>query len=295
VSTLVASFGFGLVTASILALAAVGFTLQFGISNLLNLAYGDTMTASAFAAYVANRAGWNLWLMLLVGAVFGGVFSVALNRFVYAPFRQRRRTSLFGMVIVSLSVAVIIQNLLLGGFGSTFFTYQLPRSKPLHLGALVLTVDQLIIILLSIIAMGVLHLLLTRTKLGKSMRATSTNATLARGCGINTDRVVHLAWLFSGTLCGLAGVVLVVNTTSFQSTTGNDFLVLVVAAAMLGGVGKPYGAMLGALLLGVVTEIAATVYSSGLKEVVAFVILVVLLLARPQGILGDATSRAVAA
>jgi branched-chain amino acid transport system permease protein/neutral amino acid transport system permease protein len=278
---LIASVGFGLVTASILALAAVGFTLQFGISNLLNLAYGDTMTAAAFAAYLANRAGADLWLMLLTGGAFGAVVSLALNRFVYTPFR-RRKTSLFGMVIVSLSVAVIVQNLLLAGFGPSFFTYQIGQSRTLRAG-------------LAVAAMLALHLLLTRTRLGKAMRATSTNPSLALGCGINTTRVVGMAWLLSGFLCGVAGVVLVANTTAFQSTTGNDFLVLVVAAAMLGGVGKPYGAMLGALVLGLVTEIAAGIIAPGLKEGFAFALLVLVLLVRPQGLFGDATSRAVAA
>jgi len=294
VSTLISAAGFGLVTASILALAAVGFTLQFGISNVLNLAYGDTMTAAAFAAYLANRAGLGLWPMLLAGGIFGAAVSLALNRFVYMPFR-RRRTSLFGMVIVSLSVAVIIENLLLAGFGPSFFTYQLGRSRTLRVGPLELTVDQLLIIALAVAAMLALHLLLTRTRLGKAMRATSTNPSLALGCGINTGRVIDVAWLLSGFLCGVAGVVLVVNTTAFRSTTGNDFLVLVVAAAMLGGVGKPYGAMLGALVLGLVTEITAGFIASGLKEGFAFATLVVVLLLRPQGLFGDATSRAVAA
>jgi branched-chain amino acid transport system permease protein/neutral amino acid transport system permease protein len=294
VSTLISAAGFGLVTASILALAAVGFTLQFGISNVLNLAYGDTMTAAAYAAYLANRAGLGLWPMLAAGGIFGAAVSLALNRFVYMPFR-RRRTSLFGMVIVSLSVAVIIENLLLAGFGPSFLTYQLGRSRTLRAGALELTVDQLLIIALAVAAMLALHLLLTRTRLGKAMRATSTNPSLALGCGINTGRVIDVAWLLSGFLCGVAGVVLVVNTSAFQSTTGNDFLVLVVAAAMLGGVGKPYGAMLGALVLGLVTEIAAGIIAPGLKEGFAFAALVVVLLLRPQGLFGDATSRAVAA
>jgi len=294
VSTLVSAAGFGLVTASILALAAVGFTLQFGISNVLNLAYGDTMTAAAFAAYLANRAGLGLWPMLLAGGIFGAAVSLALNRFVYMPFR-RRRTSLFGMVIVSLSVAVIVQNLLLAGFGPSFFTYQLGRSRTLRAGAVVLTLDQLLIIALAVAAMLALHLLLTRTRLGKAMRATSTNPALALGCGINTSRVIDVAWLLSGFMCGVAGVVLVVNTTAFQSTTGNDFLVLVVAAAMLGGVGKPYGAMLGALVLGLVTEIAAGFIAPGLKEGFAFATLVVVLLLRPMGLFGDPASRAVAA
>jgi neutral amino acid transport system permease protein len=100
--------------------------------------------------------------------------------------------------------------------------------------------------------------------------------------------VVDLAWLISGALCGLAGVVLVLNTSAFQSTTGNDFLVIIVAAAMLGGVGRATGAMVAALVLGVVTEVAAGYISPSFKEVIAFGVLVVVLLIRPQGIFGQA-------
>lgn len=284
------SIGFGLVTASVLALASTGFTLQFGISNLLNLAYGDTMTASAFAAYLANERGANLWEMLVVAAVFGGVFSVLLNRCLYTPFR-RHGTNTFGLIIVSLSASVIIQNALLGGFGSTFFTLKLPQSHSYHFGSMTLTLNQLFMIGLAIVAMATLHVLLTRTRLGKAMRATSRNPDLARACGINTSRVTDVAWLVSGGLCGIAGAVLVINTSSFQSTTGNDFLILTIAAAMLGGVGEPYGAMIGAIILGLATEITAGLFLPSLREVFAFVILIVVLLIRPQGLWRGASSR----
>jgi branched-chain amino acid transport system permease protein/neutral amino acid transport system permease protein len=140
------------------------------------------------------------------------------------------------------------------------------------------------------------HVLLTYTKLGKAMRAISSNVTLARSCGIPTERVSDLAWLISGALCGIAGVILVINTTSFGSTTGADFLVIIIAAAMLGGVGHPYGAMVGALTLGLLTEVSAAVFAPVYKEVIALAVLVVVLLFRPQGILAAvATRREVAA
>ena len=122
-SAVVPSIGFGLVTASILALAAVGFTLQFGITNILNLAYGDLMTASAYIGWVVNQHGGSVAESLLAGAGFGAIASVLLNRLIYTPF-LRRGTSLFGMVIVTLSTGVIIQNALLAIGGATFFTYQ---------------------------------------------------------------------------------------------------------------------------------------------------------------------------
>jgi len=286
-NVLVPSIGFGLVTASILALAAVGFTLQFGVTNILNLAYGDVMAAAAFIGYVLNKHGASIAVSLVVGAVFGAVASLLLNRGLYMPF-LRRGTKLFGMVIVTLSVGIIIQNALLAIFGATFFTYKFSVGSQVHVAGMVFNGSQILIMGLAVAAMLVVQVVLTQTRLGKAMRATAANASLAQASGIATDRVVDVAWLMSGGLCGLAGVVLVLNTSAFQSTTGNDFLVIIVAAAMLGGVGRATGAMVAALVLGVVTEVAAGYISPSFKEVIAFGVLVVVLLVRPQGIFGQA-------
>jgi branched-chain amino acid transport system permease protein/neutral amino acid transport system permease protein len=295
VSTLVPAIGFGIVTASILAVAGVGFTLQFGVTNILNLAYGDIMTAAAFAAYLVTSAGFSVWLALVAGAAFGSAFSVLLNRFLYAPF-IRRGTRLFGMIIVTIAVSLILQNTLLAIFGANFFSLQMPRPTSVHLGGMVFTTIQLAIIGIAVVAMLGVHLLLRYSKLGKAMRATATDPELARNCGIATDRVIDLAWALSGALCGLAGVVLVMNVTSFTETTGAQFLIPIVAVAVLGGIGQPYGAMLAALVIGISSELAAAIFSPAYKDVVAFVILVVVLIARPQGILSEvATGKEVAA
>jgi branched-chain amino acid transport system permease protein/neutral amino acid transport system permease protein len=292
---LIPAIGFGLITASILAIAAVGFTLQFSVTNILNLAYGDIMTASAFAAYVANQAGVNIWICLVIAALFGAVFSMLLNRFVYFQF-VRRGTRLFGMIIVTIAMSLIIQNVLLAIFRPTFFSYQASQGPSYNLGSMVFTASQLGIMGIAVVAMLGVHLLTTRTRLGKAMRATATNPSLARSCGISTDRVIDLAWLLSGALCGIAGVVLVLNTATFSESTGAGFLVPVIAAAVLGGIGHPYGAMLGALTIGIATEASASVISPAFKEVVAFLILIVVLLVRPQGILSEiAAAKEVAA
>lgn len=284
-SLFVQSIGFGLVTASILAVASVGFTLQFGVSNILNLAYGDLMTASAFAGYAVNRGGGGIAESLAAGAGFGALASVLLNRYVYRRF-VRHGTKLFGMVVVTLAVGIILQNILLAVYGATFFSYSFPAGGQVHILGMVLDKFQLVIIAVSVVAMAAVQLLLTRTRLGKAMRATAANPGLAQASGIGTDQVTDMAWLISGALCGLAGVVLVLNTNAFQSTTGNEFLVVIVAAAMLGGVGWPTGAMLASLVLGVVTEVAAGFIAPSFKEVIAFGVLVVVLLLRPTGIFG---------
>ena len=289
-NTLVPAIGFGIVTASILAVAGVGFTLQFGVTNILNLAYGDIMTAAAFVAYLVTSAGFSVWLALAAGAAFGSVFSILLNRFLYIPF-VRRGTRLFGMIIVTIAVSLILQNSLLAIFGASFFSLQMPRPASVHIAGMVFTTVQLAIIGIAIVAMLLIHLLLRYTKLGKAMRATATDPELARNCGIATDRVIDLAWAISGALCGLAGVILVMNVTSFTDTTGAQFLIPIIAVAVLGGIGQPYGAMLGALVIGIASELAAAVISPDYKDVVAFVILVIVLLARPQGILSEIATR----
>jgi branched-subunit amino acid ABC-type transport system permease component len=290
VNTLLPAIGFGLVTASILAVAGVGFTLQFGVTNILNLAYGEIMTAAAFVAYLVTSAGISVWLALVAGGAFGAVFSVLLNRALYTPF-VRRGTRLFGMIIVTIAVSLIVQNSMLAIFGANFFSLSMPRPASVHIAGMVFTTVQLAIIGVAVVAMLLIHLLLRYTKLGKAMRATATDPDLARNCGIATERVIDLAWAISGGLCGLAGVILVMNLTAFTDTTGAQFLIPIIAVAVLGGIGQPYGAMLGALVIGIVSELAAAVISPDYKNVVAFVILVMVLLARPQGILSEIATR----
>jgi len=290
VSTLLPAIGFGLVTASILAVAGVGFTLQFGVTNILNLAYGEIMTAAAFVAYLVTSAGISVWLALVAGGAFGAVFSVLLNRALYTPF-VRHGTRLFGMIIVTIAVSLIVQNSMLAIFGANFFSLSMPRPASVHIAGMVFTTVQLAIIGVAVVAMLLIHLLLRYTKLGKAMRATATDPDLARNCGIATERVIDLAWAISGALCGLAGVILVMNLTAFTDTTGAQFLIPIIAVAVLGGIGQPYGAMLGALVIGIVSELAAAVISPDYKNVVAFVILVMVLLARPQGILSEVATR----
>ena len=289
-NTIVPAIGFGIVTASILAVAGVGFTLQFGVTNILNLAYGDIMTAAAFVAYLVTSAGLSVWLALVAGAAFGSVFSMLLNRFIYTPF-VRRGTRLFGMIIVTIAVSLMVQNGLLAIFGANFFSLKMPRPASVHIAGTAFAPVQLAIIAIAVVAMLLIHLLLRYTKLCKAMRATAADPDLARNCGIATDRVIDLAWAISGALCGLAGVILVMNVTAFTDTTGAQFLIPIVAVAVLGGIGQPYGAMLGALLIGITTEVAAAIFNPEYKDVVAFVILVIVLLARPQGILSEVATR----
>jgi branched-chain amino acid transport system permease protein/neutral amino acid transport system permease protein len=275
--------GFGLVTASILALSAVGFTLQFGVSNIFNLAYAEVMTVAAFVAYPVNvTLGASIWVALAAGALAGAITSVLINRLIFTPF-LRRGTSLFTMVMVSLAVGTILDNAVQAIAGSGFRSYKVPHERSLHFLGMILTGRQLAIIGIAVVSLALLHLLLRHTRLGKAMRAVAAHAELARSCGIPSDRIKDLAWLVSGALCGIAGVTLALNVATFDFTIGPKFLLVIVAAAVFGSVGQPYGAMVGALVIGLASEEAA-IKAPALKQVVAFGILVVILLVRPNGL-----------
>jgi branched-subunit amino acid ABC-type transport system permease component len=276
------AIGFGLVTSAILALCAVGFTLQFGVSNILNLAYGDVMTVSAFMAYLVNASGAGIWLAICAGAATGAVVSVLISTLIFTPF-LRRGTSRFAMVMVSLALAVILQNAIQAVAGPAFRSYSRSQGTSLHLLGMILTPYQLVIIGVAAASLLALHLLLRYTRIGKALRATAADAELARSCGIATERVSALAWAISGTLCGLGGVTLALNLASFDFHFGNAFLLVIVAAAVFGSVGQPYGAMVGALVIGIASELAA-IWTPSLKQVVAFVILALILLVRPAGL-----------
>jgi branched-chain amino acid transport system permease protein/neutral amino acid transport system permease protein len=267
--------------------------MQFGITNMINLAYGEVMISSAYVAFYLNRAGISIWLGMVAGALFGAVFSFLLNRIVYAPF-QRKGTSYIGMVIVSLAVSLMMANLLLPIVGAFNSSYQNTGGSLVRIGNITLTTNQIAIIGLAVVVMLLIHGLLTYTKLGKAMRATAANPTLARNCGIPTQRVVDVVWLITGALCGLAGVVAALNSDSFAVASGAGFLIPIIAAAVLGGAGQPYGAMIGAVIIGLVTELSAAAWSPNYKEVVAFGILVVVMVLRPQGLLAKRGAMAAA-
>jgi len=285
---LLASAGFGLVTASVLAIAAVGFTLQFGVTDVLNLAYGAIMIFGAYLAYLVNEKGVSVWLGLVVSVAACSAVSVLINAVVYTPF-QRRGASPITMVIVSLGMTLIIEFGVGAVAGGVPVSYTMGNGPTFSAGGLSLTAVQLVIMAVAVATMAGVHFLLRYTKLGKAMRATAANRTLARNCGIRTGRVITVTWALTGALCGLAGTVFAIDVGSFTATSTDVFLVLILAAVFLGGPGQPYGAMLGALVIGLATEVSAVFIPADYKYVIAFAALLITLGVRPTGLLGERT------
>ncbi len=277
---------FGLVSTSILALAAVGFTLQFGVTNVMNFAFPAFMTLAAFLAYTTNHIVHNFWIAAIITVILSGLLSTLFHRALIQPF-LRKGSGFFVLLMVTFSMNVVLENLIVAIWGASFFTLGTNSAVSFHVIGLTVNIAELAIIATAIIVMLGVHLLLTMTDLGKAMRAISDEVPLAQLSAINTRRVMDLAWFVSGCLAGLAGLVLALNTASFNASTSSLYFPSILAATLLGGIGRPYGAMLGAVILGMAAEWTSALFGSNYSFAAALAILILVLLLRPQGIIAS--------
>ena len=285
------SVGFGFVTASVLAIAAVGLSLQFGITNYVNFAYGDFMALGGFFAYVLNNQvlHLNIWVALVVGSLAMGVLAVIINRLILSPF-ARRFTSGHYVLIVTFGLSLILLNVEYSIWGAQVRFFNMPISAATSIGPLLLTRNQLIVMAIAAGLMIAVHVMLKVTRLGKCMRAMSDNTTLAMTSGIDTKRITTITWFLSGSLAGVAGTVLGISEGNLTPASGELFLFVIFAAVIVGGVGSIYGAMAGAVLIGLATEISAAFINPSYKLDIAFLILILALLIRPSGLFARPTT-----
>ncbi len=286
-NSVLVSLGFGIITASTLLPAAVGFTLQFSATGVLNIAFGAQMTFAAFIAYVCTQAGLNIWVAMVAAGLFGAVTSALLNRFLLTPF-ARRGTTFFGMIVVTIALALLVEYTVELIWGPLPVSYPMTSSGLVHVGPISFTHSQLVVLGIGVLFAITTHALLRYTRVGKAIRAVADNRNLARSSGISAQRITDLAWLVSGLMGGAAGVMLGLSLSSVSYTMGDTFLMEIIAAAVLGGVGQVYGAMLGALVIGVLLEESAIVLGGAYAPISAFAVLILVLLIRPTGIMAGA-------
>lgn len=275
---------FGLINGSVIAVGAVGLTLSYGVTRFINFAYGEFLTYGAFLALlVATVSGAPVYVAAVVAIACVGVLGVAIARIFFKPIRGRGPLPL---LITSIGVAFLLRNLMRGVAGASPQSLPVPLIRPISVGSVKISPVGIAVFVVSMLAMGVIHLLLTRTMLGRKMRATSGNRQLARVAGIDTDRVIRRTWFVAAAAGGLAGVLLAVQFPPFRPITGWRFLLVVFAATILGGIGKPYGAMIGSLIVGLAMSLGSFYVSGSYTLAYAFGILVAVLLVRPEGIAG---------
>lgn len=287
----VQAVGFGVVTAALIAIGAIGFTLQFGLTNVLNISYGGVMTAGAFAALIAEELHLPVAIAVACAIAAGALLTWLLGRTLFA-FYARRGAGLFEMVMVTLAVSLILQYGIDAAAREQIYRFSFPQGASLHWGWFTATVAQLALVGLAAAVFAGIELLLRRTRLGRALRAMADQPRLARTCGIPTGKIVNVVWLLSGALAGLAGLAYVINSLTIDSSVGTEFLPLVLAAAILGKAGSIRGAVLAALLLGLVTEEVSALGGAAYATVAGFGILAIVLATRPAALAGQATEKA---
>ncbi len=273
----------------IIAMTAIGLSLVFATTGLVNFAHGDLVTFGAIIAFFLSASGPRMPLILAgaIAVVAGGILGGGLERGLWRPLR-RRKAGLIQMLVISIGLSLVIRHFLLlffGGRSRPYLDYAVQTA--INVGPISLTPRDMIVMLISLVCLLGVGVMLGRTRLGKGMRAVADNKDLAESSGIDVQRVILLVWVMGGALAAMGGVLLgVVESVSY--VMGFRLLLLIFAGVILGGIGTAFGAVVGSLVVGLVTELSTLVLSTELKFVWALLVLAVVLLIRPQGILGRA-------
>ncbi|MEE8422243.1 MAG: branched-chain amino acid ABC transporter permease [Dehalococcoidia bacterium] len=290
----------GTVVGSIIGLGATGLTLTYGVMRFANFAHGDLMTLGMFLAFfiVGNLGlnggevgpfsfGWGLLPATIFAMAGVAAVTVSLDRAVYRPLR-RRGSGIITMAIASLGLGIMLRAVIqmVWGPGTERYTTGIHRATTI-VGGLKVKPDQFLIVGLTVVLAVAVYLLLHRTKLGKAMRATSDNPDLAEVAGIDTERIHQATWAVGGSLIAVAGIMLAIQS-QLRFDTGFQLLLPMFAATILGGIGNPWGALVGGLVVGISQEVSTEWINPGLKPGVPFAILILMLLVRPRGLFGSA-------
>jgi neutral amino acid transport system permease protein len=281
-SAFLVTVGIGLSTAAILSLSAVAFTLEYAVSRVANFAHGEFLTIGAYAAYTGQTFfHQSVAAAALISAAAGMLAGLGLNAVLIEQFRGRSGITIF---IATLGASLILQNVLVIAYGAAPVSYTFVQGGLHQVGPFLWTTSDIEVIVSALAVAGLIYLLLQQTRFGKAVRAVSQDRTLARVSGIPARRIVMQTWALAGAVAGFAGFVLADTIGTFSPTLGFEFLLLTITATVAGGIGRPYATFGGALVVGLAIQIAGNYTSSAYELVYAFLLLVLLMLFRPNGI-----------
>lgn len=278
-----AGLNFGL----LLGLAAIGLSLVFGTTSLPNFAHGEMVTVGALFTLFLTLSGVPVLLAFPIAVALSALFGWGLDAAVWAPLRARG-VGIVQLMIVSIGLSLTFRYVTQAFLGGS--TTQLPGALgspeiPIF-RTVTLSVNDLSSMAISLVVLIAFAFWLLRSKMGKATRAVSDNADLAAASGIDVDRVIRVVWIVAGGLAGLAGILWAYFRPGLKWDMGEKILLFIFAAGVLGGLGTAFGAFVGAMIVGILIETSAQIIPSDLKYVGALVVMIVILLFRPQGILG---------
>ncbi|MDE2573230.1 MAG: branched-chain amino acid ABC transporter permease [bacterium] len=273
----------GIVLGAILALPALGLALIWRIAGFPHLAHGSLMTIAAYAAWAATSAHLPIWVAVTLGLLFAAAAGVGMHLGVYQRLAGRPMLSLF---IASVGLELFLRYGVIFVFGSDFQTFPLPAQRGIRLGIVSLRPLDLLLLAVALLALAGVWWMFRRTQVGRRMRAISDNAALARLSGISPQRTLIAMWILVSVLAGIAGILLGMRNV-ITPTLGWDVLLLAFAAAILGGITNPFGAAIGAFLMGLVSQIGIIWLPTSYEEGIAFALIALVLVVRPRGLFGE--------
>ena len=279
----------GLKLGAIIALCAVGLSLVYGVTGLVNFAHAEMVTLGAVAAYFfhASPVGpqWPLVVAAVPAVLVGAAFGWAQEEGLWKPLRKRS-TGLVAMMVVSIGLSFAVRHLILIFFGGEPRAYpDFAGQPPIEVLGISVVPKNLITIGVALVVLAAVGLFLQRSRAGTAMRAVSDDADLAESSGIDVNRVILITWMLSGGLAALGGIFFGLNE-AVQWDMGFGLLLLIFAAVVLGGLGTAYGAMVGGFVVGIAVEMSTLFVPNELKTAVGLVVLILMLLVRPQGLFG---------
>ncbi len=279
-----------IITGSVYALAAIGLTMVYGVLKFANFAHAEAITFGAYMAYAVNAmVGGGLLLGVIVAFLLTGLFGIASDVLVFRRLREKNATRI-SLMIASIGLGLAIRHSIQGIWGPWVRWYSYAETSSFEIVGGRITSTESWIIVTALVLMFSLHLLLTRTKLGKAMRATSDNPYLALASGIDIDRVVLWVWFIGSGVAGMGGVLRGADTR-LMPYMGWELLLPVFAVVVLGGTGSFYGTVLAAYLLGLVENLGVLMLielslSTSYRSAIGFFILIIVLLVKPTGLMG---------
>jgi branched-chain amino acid transport system permease protein len=292
---------FGLALGTVYGLIALGYTMVYGVLQMINFAHGEVFTIGAyigwsvFAVLIDWSVGglhplWVLPVLLAPAMLLCGGLGMTLERLAYRPLYMRGATRL-GPLISAVGASIFLQNLVMLTMGARMKVYMtnlvFPRTWRFNILGVNVSALVIVIVVVSLLLMWGLVALIQRTSLGRSIRAVSEDREMATALGIDANRVVGLTFFLGSALAGAAGVLVGLYYTQIDFVMGYSAGLKAFTAAVLGGIGNIKGAMLGGLLLGVIESLASTFINPAFKDVVAFAVLILTLVFKPEGILGE--------
>ena len=281
----------GIITGSIYALIAIGFTVIYRTVKFFHFAHGVVYAAGAYFAYsLIISLHFNFIFSFFLSIILATILGIAIDRFVYYPLRRQKASNLI-FLLASFGVFIFLQNLIQLLYGAQILTIRTgPIKEGYHFLGAVITDIQILILVVSVILMVLLWLFIQKTKPGKAMRAVADDTVAANVVGINPERIILISFAIGSALAGAAGI-LISFETNIEPTMGFNAILKGIIASIIGGIGSIPGAVLGGFFLGLAENLGIWKIPAGWKDCISFVILIIFLLIRPQGFLGTKTDR----